>query len=404
MRHLVVGLGLVAVLTSGCDGPSDNGAFVPTDGGTNGLDTTTFGILGSIDNAALIHTRKSTDFADVCEIAADATSEDIACYVDVNEGDLYHNGLELAYNIPADMCYYLRIEPYWYYNQDVGYGPSTIDISLTKDASGATTASSCDFDGAGAGACTASDEVTVNTDDGAVQCTYDRSEETNRSNCCFGDYTINLSINNNGTITNSETDGKWGGDWANCIGGPGRTNWTTRTDVGLPAPAEYLVMGQKFAGSFAIPAPIDTPNDGSNYPIANYYTPAAHTHTGFVDATVSTRPFFVDPIDDLGGTPIPSGNPAYTFECLDQGYEVVNRISVYVRDWDVYSDFLAYIGGEGTPEDPDRGLSDDEGTDCDGVGVDCNDRWDADDFVTNSGGYDTSAPGNREGFFPFEVY
>ena len=38
----------------------------------------------------------------------------------------------------------LQMYPYWYYNDEVGYGPENIVISVTRDEDDAITDSSCD--------------------------------------------------------------------------------------------------------------------------------------------------------------------------------------------------------------------------------------------------------------------
>ncbi len=351
------------------------------------------------------HTRTVGSFSTACSIAPNAVNEDLNCLIDVPEGDLNFNGIELAYNVPETMCRYLVRETYWYYNQEVGYGPSSIQINKTVDNDGAVSVYTCSINGGAAGVCTGLAEIEVDASDSTVKCKYNRTS-AGKQNCCLGEYTFTKRTTNvdTGLTTTDTEDLKWGGDITQCIGGAGRTDWEYYSEDGFPrAVNQYAYNG--ISAKYKVTAPIQGPNDIWSLSVANYSTPGLHTHDGYFDARVSTLPYFIDPVDDRSGTLMPVASPYYRFSCLNEAYEIQNRISVYVREWDVYTDYLAYIASSGVTSVPDR-PGETESTDCDGVDGICNDRWDLDDFINEllAAPYDTATPADRRNNFPEQEY
>lgn len=412
-----------AIIITSCGGSSLPGAgdFPVGDDPTSGFDTTEFFIGVANKTEINYHMRSSTAFGTACEIAGSAANTDLTCYVDVPEGDLYFSGIDLVYNVPAGMCRYLRRSTYWYYNDEPGYGPTNIDLSYTVNSAGnAIVANSCSVDGGAAVACNSNfDEVEFEL--GATEitprCKYDWSFADGRPNCCLGDYTINKTVTNQGippaadTISTSTERLSWASgidSIKSCIGGTGRTSWPTNGFTKSGYPVSLIQFADDgLSDVYEIPAPIKSVNNGSNLPVANFYTltPAPlHSHGSFGTALTSTKPYYVEPLTDRNGTPMASGNDAYTFDCMDEAFEVQHRIRVYVRDWDTYADYLAYIASAGVTSVPDRPGS--ENVDCDGVIGPCNDNDDADDFVNGltGGVYQTVTPANRYLNFPFHLY
>jgi hypothetical protein len=372
------------------------------------VDTTAFWVKAYDTGEYLVHTRSTAAFGTECKILKAAGNTDLECIVDINEGDLFYHGLKLHYNVPPEMCAYLRRSPYWYWNYEVGVGPSTLEINITKDANSIVTASDCTVNGGAADpGCDDLDDITVDTASGEPTCTYDQSD-FGRPNCCFGDYTINTNITADGVLTSTTANGSWGGSVLNCIGGAGKTSWDLPATADEAPGSEYTWTRDSGLNlDWTLKSPIST-TDGQHYSIANYYTTAGtpHSHAGFVSATVSTLPYFTVPIDDRDGDSVPSGNGAYTFECLDEGHEIKHRIRVYVRDWDAYADYLAYISTSGVTAVPDREPPDVEPGNCDGLTGNCDDYFDLDDFLEqfHAGTYDTSDPATRSTLFPAEEY
>lgn len=405
----------------GCSGTTTNSSFNPPSnlpptagtlpGTSTGVTAPTEFFVGIVaDPSSVANVRASTDFSTACSISPSAAQTDIDCIIDIPEGDLYTNGITLSYNVPPVMCKYLRQTPYWFYNKEVGIGAKNITLNNTFNASGDLTGTACVFDGVAAPTC-ADDEVSIDSSGGST-CVYDNSS-SGGANCCFGAKNITTNkITPSGTTT-TFLGSSWGGDLIDCIGGPGKTNWPSNllspNDVPL-SQVRLALSGLK--DTFKVNAPLGTVSTSSNTGISNYYHSTNHTHVGFVDPRSTNLPYFIDPVDDRSGTPIPSptldannflvpAEDAYRFECLDEAHEVKHRIKVYIREWNSYLDFTQYIAGAGTPAVFDRGGAEGAPT-CAGITGPCNDIGDNDDFLSALPGgiYDVTTPANRGSFFP----
>ena len=79
------------------------------------------------------------------------------------------------------------------------------------------------------------------------------------------------------------------------------------------------------------------------------------------------------------------GYPYFTLECKDSNFEVLHRLHLIIREWNVLDEFGAFQDGGGDSGDPD--IEGPEGSDCnyyesDEFGDDdCNDLKDLDDFI-----------------------
>ncbi len=414
---------------SGCGGGAENSSFAlptvgngggtPGDGGvegtSDGIDNPTHFYVGiKRESTSIAHVRSAAAFDAKCSISPTSGMTDLTCYVDVPEGDVFVKGITFQYNVPAGMCRYLRRTPYWYYNKEVGVGPSSVSLAITKNASGDTTNYECSVDGSAfTNACNSFREVSVNQKTNTPVCVYDTTGSEDGANCCFGNYTLTTTTTTGANPAVVDTlKAKWGGDTKSCIGGPGITNWSLFSKYGIPAPSiESASAG--IMGEFAVTAPILTTGIKSNIAISNFYTPAFHSHTGFVLPRLTTKPFYVDPVDDRSGSPISTSNysannflipgeDSYMYECLNETYEVKNRIKLYVREWDTYPDYLNYISSAGVVAVPDRTGS--EPGACVGIEGPCDDFTGPDDFVGSFGNsYDVSPGGyiHRNDYFPF---
>tara|TARA_B110001454_G_scaffold218991_1_gene249082 strand:+ start:128854 stop:130035 length:1182 start_codon:yes stop_codon:yes gene_type:complete len=319
---------------------------------------------------------KLGDFNTKCAIASGSSAQNLDCVLDMNELDLYFHGVSFQYNVPSGMCSYFSRSTYWYYNYEVGYGPSTFVRNETKDASGNLVSSSCVIDGVTQAGCSNS-ESSYGTD--GPSCIYNYTA-SGGPNCCMGSYTKTVNTTTpSGTTSTSEVLG-WGGNYAGCIGGAGKTNWTELDKVGKPVGVIEYTPSTGLNQKYDVTGPQFKSNTGLNIPIANFYTASKHTHGAYVGSTTSSYPYIVDPIDDRSGSPLPSGNPAYTWTCYDRNLEIVNRIRVYIREWNTNKEFVKYGTTSGASGDPD--ISGFEGTECDytsSMGGRCNDRTDLDD-------------------------
>lgn len=427
---------LILILNTGCNGSGNESTFgsIAIPSPTPALPGTSNGLLSDLDyfyvgvdttEDAIAHVHSTTGFSSNCGVSKDSTTnEDITCIVEVPEADLYAKTLELKYNVPAGMCRYLRRGVYWFYNDEVGVGPSNININIVNavDGSGNITTSTytCTVDGVADVGCLGTaggiaEAVVESRNPSGVdyRCIYDNSGSGN-PNCCFGSYTISTTITTGiETPVNTVMEGEWGGSYSSCIGGPGRTDWTYYTKEGRPV-WELVFAKHGVTEHQNVTAPIES-QIATSIHTSNYYggttaSPVDHTHTGFIDnVTTSTSPYFIEPIDDRNGTPIPSTQESYEFQCLDEAFEIQHRIRVYVRDWDTYPDYLTYISSEGATVNPDRSTNDEPTPSyCEAIpyaGYKCNDFHDIDDFLKvdlNLTNYNT-APGNitnRGTYFP----
>lgn len=353
-----------------------------------------------IDTAkgAIGHVHADTGFSTPCGISKDSVAnEDITCIIEMPEGDIYGQNVEIKLNAPpGEMCRYIQTEPYWFYNYEVGEGPAVMIVSVdnTVNASNDITASTytCSFDGV-IMPCDSHPEIVpvLNPTNQKYNCVYNHTLSSG-PNCCFGEKNITTTTTTNGiepVVTTSTTT--WGGNYETCIGGPGRTNWPKYYSDGKPARTISFVEPSGFKtthnitspGSFA--EPLD-PRTASIHVASYYGDSATHTHTGFVDlVTTSNLPFFMDPIDDRNGTAIDPAHPSFEFQCLDAAFEVKHRIRAYIREWDTMPDFLAYIDSLGTVVIPDRGQTTEPNGNCSGLNLSgsmCNDSYDIDDFLS----------------------
>lgn len=345
-----------------------------------------------------------------CSVPTGQNSNDVTCYIDVPEGDTFFHGMSLQYNVPQQMCVYLRFSNYFYYNHETGYGPSLVVIDKTVNADSEVTAQSCTADGQ---PCTPTNEISsVDYETNSVRCVYDKTILKDYPNCCFGSYTLRTIQRRDedgdgspDSTTTTDSERNWGGDFGKCLSGPAvvDSEWPKDSN-GTPGSVIYYVENQGINDSYDIKGNLNVFKDYTNYQSANFYTPATQTHDGYVSTRTTTLPYAIDPVDDRSGDLLPTLQDSYEFECLDRGFDVVNRIRVYVREWNTLSQFLLYASSKGTQGDPD--IEGEETSDCDyGTYANkCNDQLDWDDIVP-VGGYDTSGGGilDRILYFPEEI-
>lgn len=420
MKKIIFSLISMALLTNCSGGASSSSFGSPTSsalspegpsGASDGVSVATdFYIAVDPTINTIAHVHKKDTYSSKCSITPGANQSDLTCIIDIPEAEIYMNGVSLVHHLPPNMCRYLRRTPYWFYNKEIGTGPSSISISrIYKD--GVLDSFSCSVDGSPVStSCNGFSEVTINPANLDVKCNYDLSWTQNGTNCCLGTYSLTVDDTKNITApisssnSVSTTANSWGGNAANCTGGVSKEIWPyTGAVSGLP----LSVVDKSRSGldaALTMKPPIETISTRTSINISNYFTPVTHTHDGFVSAATSTLPYFIDPIDDRSGSAVTSGHESYEYECLDEAFETLHRIRVYIREWDTYQDFTNYVDSKGATEVPDRG-SGLEGINCIGFVGNCNDMYDSDDFVNLILGapYDTTAPStaNRIRYFPF---
>ena len=356
-------------------------------------------------------------YSEKCTFTSASVVNDLTCTVQAGELALYHDGLKLQYNVPANQCSYIGTLPYWYYNYEVGTGPTDVVVNVTKDSSGTVLSTSCSVDGGALSSCTTATPPSSWNDiefdiaeEISVKCKYDTSDEDGGANCCFGKYRLRTNIvTPDGSSLTDERGKAWGGSVEACIGGPGKTDWDNKSAAGYPSYLiEKMTPGTPRTKILKVTPPLETTGVRTNIPVANYFTQGIHTHGGYVgaSATTSVYPYFVDPVSDRSGTLVPAGNPHYIFDCLDQAFEVNFRVRMMVQEWDTVAALQTYIttgvSGPATADEPGSAP-----TDCPGlVGEACNQAQDNDDFVRDIPwtSFSNAFPTSRTLYFPKDVY
>lgn len=362
-----------------------------------------------------------------CTFTSASVVNDLTCVVEANELATFFGGIKLQMNVPANYCKYISTTPYWYYNHEVGYGPTAATISITKDGSGTVTSKSCSVGGSALQSCySPSDsrfnDVTFDTSDETnIICNYDTSAVEDGQNCCFGKYDLTrIETTPDGSTTTVERGKSWGGNVRSCIGGAGRTDWETYNAAGYPVTLiEKMEPNKARTKIITVKGPIESiAGYPSNIPVANFFSGSIHTHSGFgtasgvtstatayLPARPSPLPYYVDPISDRSGTLITPGNPYYDFRCLDEAFEANFRIRVMVQEWDTVAALENYIttGVSSTVGADEPGTAP---ADCPGqAGEACNQVQDADDLLNANGGtWSNASPSLRGNYFPKHPY
>ena len=222
MICVALGLGLSSCSGGGdesvTDGPS---VGVPPPGGTPDRSqlwshSAMYIRLASADaNLFTSYMSKENVFGTDCSIPSTEENEHIECLVDILEEDMYFYGYGLEINVPKEMCDYATFIPYWYYNYEVGIGPSSvilnIETKIPHEGESHRTKYTCSVDGVDKDNCSGFVEVSIDQELDTVSCIYDKSDLDGGTNCCLGDYTLtknftNISVAEDGTETTLNTE------------------------------------------------------------------------------------------------------------------------------------------------------------------------------------------------------
>lgn len=298
---------------------------------------------------------KIASFDEKCQVKdlSDPSLVDITCVIDVPELDLFHQGVSFQYNVPSSMCSYLELVPYIYINYPVGAAPTEIEyykdkdgkIGMDNNADGVIKAADGD---------TAASYVSAA---GTPVCPYDHTA-SDGPNCCEGKYTM-TSYTWNATLATPAydaavtTEGDWGGAIENCKNSPAfeMPSVFELTDDGLPANMYFDVDGVGKNGTLE-PARSPIKAKQGTYFMANYF---------------NTLPN--DPVRTSTNVPVAlrsassrydAQHDAWQFICLDRGEEVKARIRLYVREWNMVSEFLKKADGDPDliADEPSPGMGD----------------------------------------------
>jgi hypothetical protein len=298
-----------------------------------------------------------------CSVTTTGSSvSDIMCYVEMEELDLWFNGVTLQHNVPSNMCEYVTIEPMWYFLYPTGIGPGLVESTTTTDGSGATTITDKD-----------------NAVSGNPFCAFNFSDQNlvtavlggnSGQNCCLGTYEeIQNTVNTGPTPTSSSSTtfgNEWGGASSSCVAGPGVDLLKGKDANGFPEPDIYYVAGVGLNGVYNVASP-QTKKFASNVYVANYFSVddsstydnpalwpagfnpnnnnAVGTMSGAGGTTAPGAPFssFWPSSHPLFGpytgtfTAGPyggAGQPFYQYICWNRDREALARIRVMIRSWD----------------------------------------------------------------------
>lgn len=426
--RIVLGLTLIVSLVS-CSEDNMGGDTIPSTGGGSPVTDTPVGTvegtgfwvnLTNTNNQFSYIVHKDGEFGEDCFIDVDSTTNELlTCNIDLMEGDLYMRDLEIQYNAPPELCDHVRVATAWHWNQSVGVGPSEVEVDVySNPVTGLSTVTGCTSVNSSSATinCSANIELEDVANTAGPRCVYDKSS-SGGVNCCFGNYTLTVNTNDGTSTSTVVTNTTWGGDVLSCLGGLPRTSWTTFSASGYPAAyvqsvpksAEGVTAGLNDV--FKLEANAVKPNARFSIYANHYETQGTpHSHDGYLNPAVSTKPYAFEPIDDLDGSAVPSASDAYTITCLDSAFEIKHMIKIYIREWNTLLDFIAFQDTEGATYNPDQtGL---EGTNCDYDGTfgdECNDFSDFADILTGAGGTYTTTPGAgaaaaRATYFPQVSY
>ena len=309
------------------------------------------------------------------------------CIVEVEELDIFVNGLAIQYNVPREMCEYFVLQTYWFYLYETGLFRGTVELHVNVDAEGVSNT-----------ACANCAELPeVDFVDETVRCVYDHTANGG-PNCCLGEYylrTTRFTKDDEGggeTVVTTETV-PWGGSFKECISGPGAgRRLVRRGNFQIPADEIFYVRDAGANDVVTVDAPLavqerETYAPGGTVFATNYYN--AEDHNEGVPTAIrpgsdragrscaeDARPCNGDAshtgpeTDTSRGDPLPSGNTHYRYLCLDRGGEVRHVISVAVREWNTDEKFQEYINFQASPSvirsgvTPEPDIDGVEGRDC----------------------------------------
>lgn len=370
-------------LSTGCsvDNSSTDTAATEEDGEVENIpDTDEFQVMVNTNDNYSVVISRGGDGTTEC-VAEEG--EDILCVVDMYELDMYMRGYTLNDAFPADMCAYRGFYPYFYAIAPIGNAPLAVFYEIDADENitaptGAGLSGIYDGidDGGGPMSRTANDAdiyyyianpagtygwyahqelfTQGRADDPAdIRCPWDYSTiSEDFPNCCYSFWKYSIkTVNSEGEVDESNTN-EWDGSYRNCFEGPG-IDWEDQS-FGLNGTPTYSVTNvdaeDGINGSFPVPRPISISSTFGRPQVyaASFYDPADHGG----DIPEMTRLTRSTSFGSNSG--LVNGSAHIQYDCLDEAFEVVARIRVVGREWNKYSDFVAFLAGSGDASNADR--------------------------------------------------
>jgi hypothetical protein len=301
-------------------------------------------VVPPTDTTMVLH--QDGSYTTPCIVTA---GSDTACILEAQEEDLYLQGLNMTYNVPAGMCSYFRMLPYYYYQFQPGKGPTS--VTITVDPTTGALSQTNSGDGVPNAAAQTASPTTVSAVGlqlpvtNPPTCTADYTS-IGGPNCCFGN--LNLTVITQGIPSTTSTT--WGGNPNNCLVGPAMDTQTIYKGAtgdqlnGTPDYTETPLDGNSIGGTYAVKSPL-LKGYFSNAYISNFWqsgttgsyplSSAPNAMQGLGYQTGITNPICI------GG--FCTGNPWYEFDCMDAAQDVTARIRVMVRSWSSDTNFAQFV-------------------------------------------------------------
>lgn len=280
-----------------------------------------------------IHEQK--DFDTKCQISkseTDLTKKDLYCILDAQELDLYHTKLKLNFNAPQNVCSWVRVKPFWFYDYEPSPGPIVRQMTVKITATAKTPSDVTDLSG------NIVTDATPNFDLSGANCSYDYSKTIlGAPNCCEGKLLLTTEDKSVTPNTTTLTEIDFGGKVSNCVAGPGKDYQVNQQN--FPSTKDFFAE-QGINSTLDLPAMDSSGKQRSGLIyLANFFRPADYGNAGgtFSTSTTTTFPRGMRGPDVLGS--YPAGFPYYEFDCRDRANDLIARIRLLIRGWDKLVDF-----------------------------------------------------------------
>jgi hypothetical protein len=289
------------------------------------------------------------DWTQPCKASASDPNQDLVCFLEVEEADLYNEGLTFNYQVPNAQCAYLTFNPYYYYQFQAGAPATVVNETITDGVITSVTGT-----GGDAGTACGGQEVCLNPG-GELTCAFDYSTSGQLPagpNCCEGAFTFNVTTVTTGSPnTVNTTQSEWSGQASNCLNGPAVVSQPKDTE-GYPEILWTFVNDETINDTYVVAPPIKQTFRGSNVYASNYWGgPYTITETNPFPPSAPLAFWPNNPNWAGLTTNARQAQPWYEWGCMDEAGDYVNRIRVLVRSWSEASQFAAQgISGVAGPQ------------------------------------------------------
>ena len=321
---------LVLLVLAACPGPAAReplpdwsvGGSLDAGGGVDAAqppDDQPFELSAATDVNYDTRLRQSGTQNTACVVFPDGTTAGfytLDCRLDINELDLYGNGLDFDFSVPEGACEYVVYWHSMYEAFEVGQGPTEVswDVDMTGNISNS-----------------------VNAINGVPWCEFDHSKQIAQApNCCTGGYTVSITHTDTGEVEVLPPQ-FWGGNPADCYNGA--AYWdpeVSKNAAGWPMGTIVFLHQQSWSKRFHWAA-LST-DYYSNVVLANYYDPADHQPGG------APAGFLGDYSEQYS-----------VFRCYDHAEELLAELRLVVREWNEEAQFDADADPDTTGTEPYSG-------------------------------------------------